>query len=449
LRHRTRANPFDVRQPQIALRIGLDPRGFDAIANADLIGFLSHKSVEPVIFDDSSTPGHVTFQASDGDQSILGLRWHHENGWTDTGIFSWFDWQSMAGAEAGRRQWPLGELLPVARVAGAAVALECDFVITESPALIEWKVGPVAELSRLRPAEALAILGLFLRNRGDYTIRQVSGGSHSYNRGLFYWVATRELLPAGWRWFSSCVNSWHHTNDDAIVNLAQSALQRIDRALRARDAIHVQMQLEHNNDTADEAMAQLDAALVFLVGALDAVARVAHIAVGLPRSSLTSAGWTRDKWLRRLGQASAALEQAASPSTQSGATMRILHGLRNSIHGQALQSIAFQEGIASRRENLIKLPHGEFVQVISGMESLGGRERWGLRDLLPDAAGVEPDTLIDTLFGEVIDATNTLMTATPVELLSGATSGPLSTHPPAEDVFGEVPRKAIRALLGF
>jgi hypothetical protein len=53
------------------------------------------------------------------------------------------------------------------------------------------------------------LVGLYLRLRDDWSIGRVDdrypGLAVPLGPFLYYWTLTRELLPAGWRWFSPCV----------------------------------------------------------------------------------------------------------------------------------------------------------------------------------------------------------------------------------------------------
>lgn len=111
----------------------------------------------------------------------------------------------------------------------------------------------------MSPEDAAAVVGLYLRQRNEFTIwKGQPAGTLESNRGLFYWVLTRRMLPAGWRWFGACVASSEDQEISELVLLAQSALVRLGRALRARDRVLVQFQLEQDNETAVEALFYLD-----------------------------------------------------------------------------------------------------------------------------------------------------------------------------------------------
>lgn len=91
-----------------------------------------------------------------------------------------------------------------AQVAGQA--LETDVFITERPYLhaVKWRVADDTTVCTVD--DALALIGLYLRRQGLFHIAK----QYTFNKGLFAWVATRELLPSAWRWFSATVQSDVH-----------------------------------------------------------------------------------------------------------------------------------------------------------------------------------------------------------------------------------------------
>jgi hypothetical protein len=89
------------------------------------------------------------------------------------------------------------------------------------------------------PPEAMALLGLALRLHGNDSI----GGDLADLRlsgSTYHFVLGRELLHAGWRWFSGCVATSHATKSDTAINLGQAALERLQRVLQIRDRLHAQ-----------------------------------------------------------------------------------------------------------------------------------------------------------------------------------------------------------------
>ena len=175
------------------------------------------------------------------------------------------------------------------------------------------------------PREALALVGLYLRIQGEFLIwkDQSSGTAYPFDKGLYYWVGARELLPAGWRWYAACVAHSEGQDQTAdardLTYLGRAVFQRITRVLQARDELLRAMNCKQDNNVAEDALTSLDTCLVFLMGALDAVARIAHHVLGLRPDQAHHAGWQRSRWLQDVARGSRHLRRW-SPPAQPGPT---------------------------------------------------------------------------------------------------------------------------------
>jgi hypothetical protein len=131
--------------------------------------------------------------------------------------------------------------------------------------------------------EALPLVGLYLRLQGRYIVSAQPSGKWpmSYNRGLFYWVAARDLMPSGWRWRSHCCASELGNPDGALGRLTETLHLRIARMLRARDQLHAALLRPPGRDAAEDALVALESILGNLMSSMDASARVAHSVLGL------------------------------------------------------------------------------------------------------------------------------------------------------------------------
>jgi hypothetical protein len=302
-----------------------------------------------------------------------------------------------------------------------------------------------------RPDDALPLVSLYLRTQGEYnTWRSLDGtGSSTMNRGLFYWVGARELLPAGWRWFSACLQHARATGDDQMIYLAQSLFQRVQRALQARDDAYVALNCAQNNDTADSALGSLDQVLLGLMAAIDVTARVAHFALDLPANQLFNAGWQRARWRKLVEEGCAPLAELTAQGTSHGHTLTIASKLRNSVHGAALNALAVGDAGARRQGTLVGLPHGDADQLVEAMDACGGRAEWGVQELLPGRFHADPGVLMDRLFRAVIGLLNDLQGSTPVEWLSGVHLREEDSLPPSEGPMEAAERESVRWQLGL
>lgn len=327
----------------------------------------------------------------------------------------------------------------------AAQALRADLFITERPYLHE-ATWPVAGDTALRDADdSLALLGLYLRTQGLFSIAH----DHEFDRGLFTWVAARELLPAAWRWFTGIVRHGSAADDDSLMILAGSLLQRFERALVGRDAILVALSQPQDNDVRDDALSALDDVGYRLMGAFDVLARVAHRVCGLTGRD-RRAGWQSPTWLQELDAAAPELAAAMHPDRQGAKVLTVVRLLRNTIHGEALQGLHVQEAGKPAR-SLVGLNAEDEAGILNAMDGLGGRARWGVEELLPGRFHVDPGVLAEEIFLEVIPLLNELMDLTPIESLPHANLTDADLLPPAESgsPFSEACRFSIRKQYGF
>lgn len=269
-----------------------------------------------------------------------------------------------------------------AQVAGQA--LEADVFITERPYLHEAKWRVADDTTVCNVDDALALIGLYLRTQGLFHVSR----NYTFNKGLFTWVATRELLPSTWRWFSAIVQSGAATGDERLSILAGSLLQRFQRALVGRDALQVALNQPQNNDVRDDALTALDDVSYRLMGAFDVLARVAHRVCGLS-SEERLAGWQRAAWLAELATVAPDLADVLRAGKQGAEVLTILRLLRNTIHGEALQGLHVQMSGRPDR-SLVGLNSDDGARILKAMDGVGGRARWGVEELLPGRVHVEP-----------------------------------------------------------
>ncbi len=324
-------------------------------------------------------------------------------------------------------------------------ALKADLFVTARPYLLATKLGVTREAVVCSVEEALALVGLYLRTQGEYLL-----DDHSrYGRGLYFWVAARALLPAGWRWFSACVQ--HSSGGGDLIGLGESALRRVTRALMVRDSVHVRLCRPQDHDVAEEGLADLDEVCVLLMGALDAAARVAHRALGLSPGGEFGAGWQKTKsggWLDQVGAVEPDLQARVATGTDGQYVLTVLRLLRNTVHGAALRSLQSQSS-GKPSETLVIVPDGERAEIKTALEALGGAEGWGGRTLA-GALVFEPGVVVDRLCQAVIPLLDDVMRLTPVERLAHVVLGPEDYLPLADDsVFDAVRSARILWQLGL
>ncbi|MBS1675976.1 MAG: hypothetical protein JST08_01195 [Actinobacteria bacterium] len=334
------------------------------------------------------------------------------------------------------------------RVLEAAIEIDADLLITERPYLLDLSRDFARRVVWAPPESALPLVGLYLRRQGVFdTYRSIDGNAAmTLNRGLYYWVATRDLLPAAWRWASACVGA--DDSDGRLGHLAQSALRRVDRALQERDEVLWALNQPQDNDIAGDALDALDGVILGLMGALDVTARVAHRVLGLGDREF-QAGWQKRDWLKKVRATAPGLAALVAPDSPGADTVDIVRLLRNSIHGEALLPLGVGTGSGQRDVTLVGLPPDDATRLLAAMDALGGRGLFGVRELLPGRVHADPGDLVDEVFRRTVDLLDRLMAETPVETVA---TGPLpgsADGPPEDHIFGTRSRESIRLQIGL
>lgn len=248
-------------------------------------------------------------------------------------------------------------------------------------------------------AEGVALLGLALRAKGDFTVERANGNGTYLNDETFYRAAAMELLQdldgayrgAGGAWRAGRVRPYE---------LLQGTVVRLARALRARDYLHVRMRALDFESAWGDVLFFLDAFLVALVGALDTTARFVHDLYQLPDDDLHRAGWRRKQWLKEV----VAVEPRLAVYTDGGAfspALELIARLRNQVHeapfSEELQLTDDGPGWSSIGEGALALPRDDKrSDLLDFANATGGAERWGIRDRpLLDMVILDPSVFVE------------------------------------------------------
>lgn len=339
-------------------------------------------------------------------------------------------------------------------IVAAAVArsADADAVATNSPFLLETPPGRIVqETNPMRPQEAVALAGLYLRLNHDFTIDVQSASAAYFGRHFDYFLLMRELLPAAWRWFSGCGAYKDATGDEEPMMVAQSAMARVMGVLRARDRLHGHLQQPSSRADVEEVLFYLDVALLMLGGALDATAVVAHHVHKLP-IKVTTASWSRKDWLKELRGVNAPLADLMKNGTPERDARDMVATLRNTIHSRSLGTISYQ-GPGTSHQQLVVLPPSVEKALQPIVQRQPDPARFGLEPLPHGQLHLDPGRYLEALFPRVIETLNAIMDATPVEAMQGVNAADLMAGPPDEDTdsnyFRPVVRRRLRLLAGL
>ena len=255
-----------------------------------------------------------------------------------------------------------------------------DAFVTQSPDLLDLSARSTVTRSNTMSVEAgLALLGLFLRHRGDFTISQGEAWEKHLRRGSYYDLHAALLLPHIGRWMARCPDSVAGEVRRPRV-LVDAVLTRISRALRARDALVAYLLMDAGFDPPDDALLHLDTLLVALRGAFDAAAGVTHTAEQ-PDAKIKHPGWWNDGWCKRLKEGAPKLRPFLEPGGLLRDTCDIVNFLRAFVHSEPLEPVFAVDGLEVTSGSLLVPPHDDQSKFLAALDAQGGREAWGIHPL--------------------------------------------------------------------
>jgi hypothetical protein len=294
-------------------------------------------------------------------------------------------------------------------LAGAAHSVGVDILITRREYLhrATWQVA--RDVTVCTPLEALGLIALFLRSRGQYVVIADQGrATYSLGSSMFYLVAAWSLLPNGdlLRAAFATLEGDEDRDDDA--SLVHSIAQRLARALKLRDSLGELTNCSLSNSAIDEGLSQLDSCLLFLMGAMDSLARVVHHLGQLPAGRLRRAGWQNSDWLAMVESWTAEPGRLLSAGTEESAVFAILRHLRNTVHDAGLQAMTVASSSTPDRL-VVRVPRKDVEVIMEAVDRLGGSETWKVERLFAGRLYIDPFSLIDELLPRVASLVNELM----------------------------------------
>lgn len=426
------------------LRLVLDDDTLTPAETAELLSFSHYPELELLRTAPNAVPRLEIQEPREGyvpihtvDDEGVGVSW----------VWNAASLRSEAQETASRLEISAEDAYRAVVFASAADEADADGFATNRDLLRTNHVG--REGTIYSPAEAMALIGLALRLRGNESV-----GADLANLRLsgstYHFVLARELTHAGWRWFSGCVTTSHA---DTAIYLGQSALERFQRVLQIRDRLHAQAKIPSTPTVGDELVFQFETLLLFLSAAFDAAARVAHLVYF--GSDYEEAGWRRGGWAKQLDEAEPRLAALVADGTPGGTVLQLISRVRNTIHGEALRTITLQSG-GQPTENPVELRANDAAKAITDIVFLGDEPAsWGLHEEHARTY-LRVDRYAESLLPHATALLNDLMAMTAVERLSGVNEQKLMTPPtntpstrPLDDMFSFEIRRRVRRLGGF
>ena len=428
-----------------------NPRGFGITFHAEslkaagsvdqeavlLLRELSNLELIRAISTDPSESAHFVLDESTDPEQIL-VRYVLSSGERGlTSVPAARQWSELAATTINQPvispvQPDTAKALAVLLPAQASLSIGQDVFVTVSSTLTErldrWWINYT---NPRKPLDALKIVGLFLRSRGQFVYGASDRVRMNLDRGGFYWVLARERLPSMWRYFSFCLAA-ERAGLLPLGGLGESILTRACRALQARDAIGFNFYREQDRDVAEEMLYHFEYLTLALTALLDAEARVIHQVYGLS-GRLYDAGFGRERFTRQLRKASPKLDAVVSSPRFKG-LMTLLSSPRNSIHAEAWQLIT----VMSTRspEAYLAVPADLSNDLQQAATDLRGAARWGLA-FSANAATLEPYSYGCALLEETLDGVNMIANDTNLEnVVPYSLRKGISTAHPTDGLFG-------------
>jgi hypothetical protein len=264
-------------------------------------------------------------------------------------------------------------LLVLSHLARTSPAI--DALVSDDPLI---RAAPEHFISVLSSVEGVALLGLALRAKGDFTIERSTNTTTYIEDERFYRGAAVELVGDVLEpWLRSAAGAWRRGRVRPF-ELVQGIVARLARALRARDYVHVRERSADFQTAWAEDLFFFDVVLVALSGALDTTARLMYELYDMSGAHKRRS-WSDPRFV-------AALRDVVEfdVGTITG-TARLIGLLRNRVHeGPFTEEIRMTTGRVGWMdfgEGALAIPRGdEAIRMLELAEGAGGMPRWGLSD---------------------------------------------------------------------
>lgn len=328
-----------------------------------------------------------------------------------------------------------------------ALGLDADVFVTERPYLYRAR-GRSSRTKILPPGEAVAIVGLYLRSQGVYSVLRDHETHFPMRRGTYFAVGAVELMPSVWRWSAAC----RQTGDPRLADLAGSLVARMARALETRDELHRIVNRAKGGDTRAAVLSSVDTILLLLLTATaEVAARVTHRTLELSDRSQHRAGWHKPDWAREIQKRDKGFAPLIGEGTPGALLMTGVALLQNAIHAEALSALLFHD-TPERTSILFALPPAHTAPLTAMFAAFGGEAAWGVREIHPGERYADPGVFTDQLFTYVLGFLDAVLARTPVERLPNVRL-PLPDSPETAGLvlnrYSEASRGSIRWQLGL
>lgn len=344
---------------------------------------------------------------SDGASGLV----RHENGSRSVGMFGY--WNSIECAVS----WCGVDRDTATRAADtivAAKAFDADIIATEDPVLLRV----FGDYNTLLPTDALAVIGLYVRKRDAVIVTSKDGLELHESRWGAHTMALDQVIPVLFLLQQGSLGKQDEGDlQTPAYRLALSVRTRLYRMMLARDLVHEPYHRNPSMGGAEDAAFALDTLMLNLVGAFDALARLADdvYALGLDRGEC---GWQRREFRRALREHGAVELADAASSQKFQDTFALLRQLRNSIHGEALDTFSIENGDRKHDRYPVTLLGQDGLDLMECVERVAAPEDWGITEWSArDGVHLQADTFAERAVDAAVTDLRTLTDAFDLERL--------------------------------
>ena len=307
-------------------------------------------------------------------------------------------------------------------------ALDRDIFVTSSAFLLKNK-DKLDELNIRTPRDALKIIGLYLRMKGEaeWTSHIEGNARFTTTRRTFYKFLSRGLLPNSWKYLSGL---GLHYKREKLISLGWSVLNRYSRALQARDEIGCLFYMPGTHSSEDQTAYHFDYLTLLLTAVFDVQALIINEVYSLGLNN-RNCGFRQKEFIKAVKK---------NPDTRNLDTLlvakkdflNILFDLRNKIYSVSLETDFY-------------VPETYPDELLERIYQYDPSDHWGIQKqnvtLIKNSSDPVPsiDYSVDTYYlahGLVNEATkliNSLMEETKTEEFLDARERPkISVNPPAD-----------------
>jgi len=156
-----------------------------------------------------------------------------------TGVWAGAAWRKHAEQESLEHRTDKASVLRCLLLMRASTQIGADAFVSDRPRILSasWR-GQLAQVGWRSAADVLALGALLGRSRENYVWRRPAANVLEYiPRHQYFAVATRQALPASWRFTDACERHFVAALEATPISLATTALDRVAQVLPIRDEL--------------------------------------------------------------------------------------------------------------------------------------------------------------------------------------------------------------------